>query len=145
LNLSSRAKRTSAESKDLRLDFSFIFYGFNSNHATPYPGIETVMRAAGVTATATGALLALLAALMLSKLAELKFPRLETSTITVRGAPLPLLSVGKATAWSSTITVTNPSAFFVASVSTVVVSVAESSRIFGPGDAGVDGYKEASA
>ena len=114
-------------------------YGFNTNHATPYPAIETVIRAAGVTLAATGALLALLAALMLSKLAELKFPRLETSTITVRAAPLPLLSVGEATAWSSNITVTEPSAFFVASVSTVVESVADNSRISGPGDAGVEG------
>ena len=98
-----------------------------------------VMRGAGVTLTATGPLLALVVELILSKLAELKFPRLEVSTNTVRGAPLPLLSVAEATAWSSTITVTEPSAFSVASVSTVVVSVAVSIRIFGPADASVEG------
>jgi len=56
------------------------------------------MRAAGVTLTGAGEAVALLEALMLSSLAELNVPKLEMSTITVRAAPLPLLSVGDATA-----------------------------------------------
>jgi hypothetical protein len=117
------------------------FYGFKTSQLVPYPGKVTVMREAGVTFAATGPVLALVAASIVSKLAELKLPSPDTSTTTVRGEPLPLLSVGEATARSSTITTTDPSAFSVARVSTVVVSVADNSSIFGPGELGVEGYR----
>jgi hypothetical protein len=51
------------------------------------------MRAAGVTLTAAGPLLSLVAASIVSRLAEEKLPKLDRSTTTVRGSPLPLLSV----------------------------------------------------
>src|ERR1035441_7515606 len=87
--------------------------GFSISHATPYPPRFTVIRPAGVTLTAAaGPVVALVDASIVSTLAELKIPSPDTSTITVRGAPAPLLSVDEATAWSSTITVTDPSAFF---------------------------------
>jgi hypothetical protein len=116
-------------------------HGFSISHATPYPPSVTVIRAVGIALSAdcTGPIVGLVDASIVSMLAELKFPSPDKSTITVRGAPVPLLSVAEATAWSSTITITDPSAFFVASVSTVVVSVAVNCKMSGPAEAGVDG------
>jgi hypothetical protein len=51
------------------------------------------MREAGVTLTAAGPPLALVVASIVSRLADEKLPKLERSTTTVRGSPLPLLSV----------------------------------------------------
>jgi hypothetical protein len=68
-----------------------------------------------------------------------KLPSPDKSTTTVRADPLPLLSVGEATARSSTITTTDPSAFSVANVSTVVESVAVNCNISGPGELSVEG------
>src|SRR5437762_9274755 len=50
-------------------------------------------------------------------------PKAETSTITVRGSPVPLLSVDACTARSTTITTTDPSLFFVPRISALDVSV----------------------
>ena len=68
-------------------------YGFNTSQAVPYPGKLTVIREAGVVLVATGPVLALVAASIVNRLPELNLPRLDKSTTTVRGAPLPLLSL----------------------------------------------------
>jgi hypothetical protein len=117
-------------------------YGVNCSQATPYPGSVTWIRVPGVPRlTGVGALAALEAASIVSRLDELKVARFrfERSTITVRGEPLPLLSDGDATARSTIITVKTPAEFSVASVSTVEVSVAVKASIFGPGAVGVEG------
>ena len=121
-----------------------MLYGFNTSQPVPYPGKLTVKNEPSGTATGTGPVLTFVAASIVSKFAELKLPHPDKDSTTVRGDPVPLLSVGEATARLSTITTTDPSAFCVASVSTVVVSVAVDSSIFGPGELGVEGYNNPS-
>ena len=75
---------------------------------------------------------ALVLASMVSCVAELKVPRADTSTITVRGAPEPLSSVaGFSTAWFAIITTVELPGPSVASVSTVEDSVLVRFNIFG--------------
>src|SRR4029077_7831572 len=60
---------------------------------------------------------------IVSDVALEKVRKAETSTITVRGSPPPLLSVAAHTARSATMTTTDPSRFFVARISALVASV----------------------
>ena len=92
---------------------------------TPYPAKATVIFGATVMlAGIPGPLVASVWASMVNFVADENLPSAEISTITVRGSPGPLLSLGLCTARSAAITTTDPSLFRVARISTVEVSVA---------------------
>jgi hypothetical protein len=114
-------------------------YGFNFKNVTPYPPSVTDNFCAGVMATAAGPLLALVFASIVIVVALENAPSADTSTITVRGSPAPLLSVDACTARSTIITTTDPSLFFVARISALDVSVTSSSKMSDPGELGVEG------
>src|SRR5215472_5708296 len=88
--------------------------------------------------SAAGPVVAFVLASTVTDVAPENVPKAETSTITVRGSPAPLLSVGACTAWSTIISTTDRSLFFVARTSTLDVSVTDNCKMAGPGDAGVD-------
>ncbi len=88
----------------------------------PYPASLTVIRAAGVMPVATGPAAGSVFASSVSCVPVVNGPSADISNITVRGAPFPLLSLGWLTAWSDIISTTEPSAFLVASNSTVCVA-----------------------
>ena len=90
------------------------------------------MRDAGVTGVAEGPCVGSVLASMVNSVAELKAPSVETSTITLRGAPGPLSSVaGFIIAWFAIITTVELPGPCVASVSTVEDSVVVRLNIFG--------------
>jgi hypothetical protein len=72
---------------------------------------------------AVGPEVGLVVASMVNRLPEVNEPNAETSMLTVRGAPGPLLSVGMFTAWLATMITTLPSAFRTGKISRSALSV----------------------
>src|SRR5258707_13067053 len=86
-----------------------------------------------------GPLVAFVFASIVIDVAPENVPKAETSTIAVRGSPVPLMSVDACTARSTTITLTDPCPFFDPRIPALDVSVTINCKRFGPGKPSVDG------